>query len=120
MEAPTNGCAERSCGSHGGYRSCFHRFCNTRFLNRMPPNYETETLILPKDYSVGRITVYRPNETEPSELLEAQGTVCVPKSSKLFLDLSQDVCDDLRRVHSIPNSLLANGINISERTLARA
>ena len=84
----------------------------------MPPNYEMETLFLPKDYSLGRITVYRPNETEPSEFLEAQGTVYVPKSSKLFLDLSQDVCDDLCRIHSIPNILLANGISISERTLA--
>jgi hypothetical protein len=75
-------------------------------------------LIFPKDYSLGRITVYRQNEREPSEFLDARGSVQVPKNSKLFLDLSQDVCDDLRRVHSIPKSLLANGISISERSLA--
>jgi hypothetical protein len=86
----------------------------------MPTNFETEMLILPKEYSVGRITVYRPNETEPSEFLEAQGTVRVPKSSKLFLDLSQAACDDLHKLRFIPNSLLVNGISISERSLTRA
>jgi len=85
----------------------------------MPTNCERESLILPEEYSLGRITVYLPNEREPSEFLDARGTVQVPKNSKLFLDLSQDVCDDLRRVHSIPSSLLANGISIFEKSLAR-
>ena len=85
----------------------------------MATNGERETLILPDAYSVGRITVYREGEREPSEFLDARGIVHVPKSSKLFLDLSQDVCDDLRAVHSVPGSLLVNGISISERNLAR-
>lgn len=80
---------------------------------------ETDTLVLPDGYSAGKITVYREGQLEPSEFLEARGSVHVPKSSKLFLDLSQDMCDDMRRVHSIPLRLLANGINISEKCLAR-
>jgi Leucine Rich repeat len=85
----------------------------------MPTNGESETLILPEGHSVGRITVYHEGQREPSDFLDARGTVQVPKNSKLFLDLSQDVCDDLRKVHSIPDSLLVNGISISERRLAR-
>jgi hypothetical protein len=84
-----------------------------------PLTYETERLILPTDYSLGRITAYPIGERENPQLLDARGTVQVPKNSKLFLDLSQDVCDDLRKVHSIPESLLANGISISEKSLIR-
>jgi hypothetical protein len=81
---------------------------------------ETDTLILPDGFSAGKITVYREGQLEPSEFLEARGSVRVPKNARLFLDLSQDVCGDLRRVHSIPPRLLANGINVSEKCLARA
>jgi hypothetical protein len=85
----------------------------------MPIPGARETLILPQGYSVGRITVYLEGHQQPSEFLDARGTVQVPSGSKLILSLSQDVCDDLRRIHSVPASLLANGINFCERNLAR-
>ncbi len=83
----------------------------------MPIHGERETLTLPEEYSVGRITVYVEGRHEPSEFLDARGTVQVPRGSKLFLNLSQDVCDDLRRIHSVPERLLANGINFCGRNL---
>jgi hypothetical protein len=78
---------------------------------------EMETLDLPQDYSLGRITLYLPNEHEPCELLDARGIIQVPKSAKLFLDVSQKVCDDLRSLHLAPQRLLENGVNFVERNL---
>jgi hypothetical protein len=86
----------------------------------MPTNCETETLILPDGYSVGKITVYSEGQRDAPEFVDARGVVRVPKGSKLFLDLSQGVCDDLRKAHSIPASLLSNGISISEKSLTKA
>ena len=85
----------------------------------MAINGKTETLILPEDYSSGRITVYFEGHWEPSDILDARGTVDIPNGSKLHLDLSQVICDDLRRIRAVPSRLLANGISFSERKLER-
>jgi hypothetical protein len=37
-----------------------------------PLSYETETLILPTDYSLGRITAYPAGERENPQLLDAR------------------------------------------------
>jgi hypothetical protein len=78
---------------------------------------EMETLNLPPEYSLGRITVYLPGEQEPRELLDARGTVQFPKGANLFLDVSQEVCDDLSRIHLVPERLLTNGVSFLERKL---
>lgn len=78
---------------------------------------EIETLSLPNDYSFGRITVYLPGEPEPRESLDARGTIQFPRGANIFLDVSQEVCDDLRRIHLVPQRLLANGVSFLERKL---
>ncbi|HKV61533.1 MAG TPA: hypothetical protein VJO16_06450 [Candidatus Acidoferrum sp.] len=80
---------------------------------------ERETLYLPPTYSLGRITVYLPNERDPCELLEAIGPVQVPKSAKLFLDVSQEVCDDLRGLRTAPRRLLENGVSFIQKNLQK-
>lgn len=81
---------------------------------------EIETLTFSQPYSFGRVTVYREGEWEPSGFFEAHGSVEIPKGSKLFLDISQDVCDDLRKIHAAPPRLLTGGINLSNKKLERA
>jgi Leucine-rich repeat (LRR) protein len=79
------------------------------------------TLHLPIDFSLGRITVYvNGHPLEPAEIFEARGTIRVSKKAKLFLDLSQEVCDELRRIHLVPPSLLSNGISILQKRLEKA
>jgi hypothetical protein len=78
---------------------------------------EVENLVLPTDYSLGRITVYRPQDVDPSALLEARGTVQVPRDATLILDLSQELCDDLSRIRLVPPRLLESGIHVIEKNL---
>jgi hypothetical protein len=80
-------------------------------------NGEIETLTLPREYSLGRITVYSFSERGPTKLLDARGTIEVPRGARLFLDLSQEVCDDLHRIHIVPARLLENGVSFSEKNL---
>lgn len=78
---------------------------------------EMDTLFLPSDFSLGKITVYPPGETQHPQLLNAQGTLHVPKGAKLFLDVSQELCDDLSQIRVIPGRLFANGLSFSEKNL---
>ena len=86
----------------------------------MPHPPETETLSLPSDYSLGRITIYQDGQPEPAELLDARGTVYIPRHAQVFLDLSQDVCDDLSRIRSVPERLLCGRVSFLERNLDKA
>jgi len=79
-----------------------------------------EILSLPTDYSLGRITLYLPGEREHPQILEARGSVRIPKVAKLFLDASQELCDDLSRILLIPRRLLENGIAFIEKDLVKA
>jgi hypothetical protein len=77
-------------------------------------------LDLPTEFSLGCIAVYaRDQPTEPAQMLEARGTVRVPSDARLFLDLSQEVCDDLRRIHYAPSLLLSNGVSITQKNVDR-
>lgn len=76
------------------------------------------TLDLPTEFSLGSIAVYRKDQpTEPDQTLEARGPIRVPREAKLFLDLSQEVCDDLRRIHCAPSVLLSNGVHITQKNI---
>jgi len=55
-----------------------------------------ETLFLPTEFSLGKITIYPPGETESPQQLNAQGTVHVPKVAKLCLDVRQELYAALR------------------------
>jgi Leucine-rich repeat (LRR) protein len=80
-------------------------------------SFEMENLVLPTEYSLGRITVYRPQDVDPSALLEARGTVRVPRDATLILDLSQELCNDLSRIRLVPPRLLESGIHVMEKNL---
>jgi Leucine Rich repeat len=80
-------------------------------------NRETETLALPTGYSLGRITVYEAGNAEPAQPLDARGAICIPKGATLFLDLSQEVCDDLSRIHFVPERLLDGRVSFLDRNL---
>jgi len=80
-------------------------------------DFEQESLVLPTAYSLGRLTVYPPGEGESPQLMEARGTVHVPAGANLFLSVSQELCDDLSKIHLVPERLLANGITFSEKNL---
>jgi hypothetical protein len=80
-------------------------------------NCETETLTLPTRYSLGKVTVFEPGKSGPPQLLDARGNIRIPKSATLFLDLSQDVCDDLSKIHFVPERLLAGRVSFIERNL---
>src|SRR5215469_4681861 len=80
----------------------------------------TELVILPEEFSVGTITVYHPGDVEPSASVEGRGTIRIPRGSNVFLNIGQDVSNDLRRLCSIPAVLLRNGISFVERNLAKA
>ena len=54
---------------------------------------EVETLLLPTDYSLGRIAVYPPGQGERPQLIDARGSVVVPKDANLFLDISKRSAD---------------------------
>jgi len=82
-------------------------------------NSELETFVLPTGYSLGRITAYAPNEPGSPRLFDAQGTISVPTGAKLFLDVSQELCDDFSKIQLLPPRLLANGITFSEKKLVR-
>jgi len=81
---------------------------------------ERESLVLPRDFSLGSVTVYVNNELEPCEVLDAIGTICVPKGAELHLTLGQAICEDLHLIHLVPGSLLSNGINILQKRLSHA
>ena len=80
-------------------------------------SFELETLALPTDYSLGRITVYRAEDREPYALLDARGVVEVPRNAKLILDLSQEICADLTRIRTVPSRLLEEGLHFFEKSL---
>jgi|ERR1700722_12055684 len=80
-------------------------------------NDNETVLALPADFSLGRITVYLEGNSEPEAVVEAKGQVRVPAATKLFLDLSQDVCNDLGKLHLIPTRLLANGVRFVQKKL---
>jgi len=82
-------------------------------------NPEPETFVLPTAYSFGRLTVYAPGEHQNPQLLEARGTVRAPAGARLFLDVSQELCDDLSKIHLVPARMLANGITLAEKKLGR-
>jgi hypothetical protein len=81
---------------------------------------EMETLSLPTQYSLGRITAYPPGEHEHPQLLDALGEIQIPKNARLFLDFSQRLCDDLSSVRLVPDRLLENGISLVEKNLDKA
>lgn len=83
-------------------------------------SFEVETLALPTEYSLGRLTVYRAEDREPYTLLDARGVVEVPRNARLFLDLSQEVCADLSRIRTVPQRLLEEGIHFFEKNLDTA
>ncbi len=80
-------------------------------------NPEPETFVFPTAYSFGRLTVYAPGEHQSPQLLEARGTVSAPAGAKFFLDVSQELCDDLSKIHLAPARMLANGITLAEKKL---
>jgi Leucine Rich repeat len=86
----------------------------------MPHPPETETLSLPSDFSLGHITIYQDGQSEPAALLDARGTICLPRHAQVFLDLSQDVCDDLARIQSVPERLLSGRVSFLARNLDKA
>ena len=49
--------------------------------------------------------------------MEARGAVSIPKGTSVFLDASQELCNDLSVSRSIPPQLLTNGIGFSEKDL---
>jgi Leucine-rich repeat (LRR) protein len=51
--------------------------------------------------------------------MEARGTVQIPAGANLFLSVSQELCDDLRKIHPVPDRLLTNGITFSEKNLEK-
>lgn len=81
---------------------------------------ENEVLRLPEDYSLGNITIYQHGKSEPSGVVDARGVVTFPKEAKVFLDLSQDVCDDLRRIKAVPERLLGDRVSFVGRDLGDA
>jgi Leucine-rich repeat (LRR) protein len=78
------------------------------------------TLKLPSDYSSGKITIYSPNGSEPVATMDARGTIDLPNAASVYLDLSQEVCDDLSRVNAIPRGLLHGRIAMVQRDLSSA
>ena len=82
---------------------------------------ENEIILeLPADFSLGRLTVYLEGRSDPEAVVEAKGRVRAPSTAKLFLDLSQEICDDLRRLHLVPNTLLANGVRFVRKRIQDA
>lgn len=82
--------------------------------------FEVETLLLPADSSFGMIAVYAPGEREHPRLVEARGSVSVANGANLYLDISQELCDDLTRIRLVPERLLRNGISLSNLNLDKA
>lgn len=76
-----------------------------------------ETLTLPTTYSLGKIVAYLQGKHEHPQLIDARGTIQIPADARVFLDVSQEVCDDLSRIHLVPERLLENGITFSEKNL---
>jgi len=78
---------------------------------------QTAIFDLPTNFSLGTLIVYLPGQTDPFAYLDARGAVRVPKDATLFLNFSQEVCNDLGKIHLVPDHLLANGLNFVERNV---
>lgn len=85
-------------------------------ITSMAMSFEVYNLVLPTEFSLGRVTVYRPFDVDPSALVEARGAVQIPRDAALILDLSQELCDDPSRIHLVPKRLLERGIHFLEKT----
>jgi Leucine-rich repeat (LRR) protein len=75
-------------------------------------------LKLPSDYSSGKITIYDQDGSEPVAIMDARGTINLPSLAKVYLDLSQEVCDDLSRINLIPHALLGGRIAMVQKDLS--
>jgi hypothetical protein len=76
-----------------------------------------ETLQLTSEYSLGEIAVYVKGHGDLLDILEAKGLIRVPAGATLNLSLSQEICDDLRRLRDVPARLLSNRVAIIEKRL---
>jgi hypothetical protein len=77
----------------------------------------TELLTLPDDVSLGEITVYLPGKAESSGTLQARRDITIPSDAKVFITLSQEVCDNMELLDLIPKRLLENGIWVADKNL---
>lgn len=75
---------------------------------------------LPQGISFGHVTLYRPGDRDSSGKIPVQGTLTLPRDARVFLEISQEVCDDLRLLRDLPRRFLQNGISITEKSLANA
>ena len=57
-----------------------------------------ETLELTTEFSLGRITVYLKGNSVQWRFWTRRESVRGPKGATLYLDLSQEVCDDLQKL----------------------
>ena len=81
---------------------------------------ESDILRLPTEFSLGRVIVYGSDRGSPAAIMNAQGDVRVPCHAQLYLDVSQDVCNDLRRIRLVPERLRANGLSFVKKNLSGA
>lgn len=81
-------------------------------------NVEIETVNFPSDFSLGILTVYRDGEDGPQQR-DARGAVLIPKGAQTFLEASQDLCNDLTYIRTVPRALLTNGMGFTERDLSK-
>lgn len=76
-----------------------------------------ETIELANEFSLGQVVVYAKGDSDPTALLDAVGIVRVPEGATLYLDLSQEVCDDLQKLQNVPPRLLTGGVSITQKRL---